>query len=532
MKKTIIQSVLLLVCGALSAQNINQSVQVTNEYQAKFADFPKQEFSISVPDTLYRFDYDFDYSVFETTYKGSYEFSPYEIALNPEPVKYDINKFYLKAGAGYGLHPELDFAYNLISKEKFNLSIFNTGGGEAVTYHLRDNNNHFFGYNLKDSFALSGRHVMPSAELDFKLGYDGIFAKSSEDLSSAYNSAIVSASISSTSTSRIAYSLGVDYRYGYESFSADLGALNESLMNVSGYVGFVTNKKYKVLVDFGFKMDNVANNSETNVPSLASNLGSVTPKILLTFGPVDLRVGVKLDYASFGDDNLLKVYPVAKAQIALGTTHRAFLSLDGGLKMNSQYSLKTLYPFFMRIADSVQAISQEKYNASLGVDGVIASRLQYVLSASYSSWTDMPLAYYGNIGYADLDMLNVTLNANWISEDFELGGYVRWNNLVKSQVAAGFAPAAIEADVTASYNWYKRAYISMGLEVKTARKDLSRTLADVPAYYDLKLGGEYKFSSKISAYAQVGNLLFQTIERCPGFAEKGPYLTAGIIVNF
>ena len=52
MKKTIIQLALLSVCGVLSAQNINQSVQVTNEYQAKFADFPKQELSISVPDTL------------------------------------------------------------------------------------------------------------------------------------------------------------------------------------------------------------------------------------------------------------------------------------------------------------------------------------------------------------------------------------------------------------------------------------------------------------------------------------------------
>lgn len=530
MKKTIIQAVLLLLCGALSAQNINQSVQVTNEYQAKFADFPKQEFSLAVPDTLYRFDYDFDYSVFETAYKGSYEFSPYEIALNPEPVVYDINKFYLKAGAGYGLHPELDFAYNLISKEKFNLSVFNTGGGEALTYHSRDEANSFFGYNLRDNFALAGRHVMPSAELDFKLGYDGIFSKGSQDLSSAYNSANAQVSISSTQASRFAYRIGVDYRYGYESFSANLGSLSERVLGVSGYLGFISKNGHKVLVDYGFHMDNV-DNRIAQAPSLAANLGSVTPKVLFALGPVELKLGARVDYANAPSFSSLKILPVLNAQVDIGTTHRAFLSFDGGQNMNTQYSLKSLYPFFIRL-DNVQAFSREKYNASLGVDGVIASRLQYALTASYASWEDMPLAYYRNIGYANLDMLNISLKASWASENFELGAYLRWNNLVKYETAAAYAPAALEGDLTARYNWHKRVYASLGVEAKSARKDLSGTFSDVPGFINLKLGGEYQFSSKISAYAQAGNLLFQNIERCPGFIEKGPYLTVGIIVNF
>jgi hypothetical protein len=72
----------IMACVALgaplAAQNINQSVQVTNDYVTRFADFQKQGPVLQVPDSLYRFDYDFDYSVFEYRLRtGAYEFSPY-----------------------------------------------------------------------------------------------------------------------------------------------------------------------------------------------------------------------------------------------------------------------------------------------------------------------------------------------------------------------------------------------------------------------------------------------------------------------
>ena len=85
MKKTNILSaaVLLALTVPAGAQNINQSVQVTNEYLTRFADFQKQGEELQVPDSLLRFDYNFDYSVFDTPYRGSYEFSPYRIDATP-----------------------------------------------------------------------------------------------------------------------------------------------------------------------------------------------------------------------------------------------------------------------------------------------------------------------------------------------------------------------------------------------------------------------------------------------------------------
>ena len=61
MKHEYLTLVALVALGApLAAQNINQSVQVTNDYVTRFADFQKLGPSLQVPDSLYRFDYDFD----------------------------------------------------------------------------------------------------------------------------------------------------------------------------------------------------------------------------------------------------------------------------------------------------------------------------------------------------------------------------------------------------------------------------------------------------------------------------------------
>ena len=72
MKKIYILSLVPLLCSlSLKAQNINQSVEVTNTYESSFADMPKQNLALSVPDSLYRFDYDFKYTIFDPEYKGS-----------------------------------------------------------------------------------------------------------------------------------------------------------------------------------------------------------------------------------------------------------------------------------------------------------------------------------------------------------------------------------------------------------------------------------------------------------------------------
>ena len=56
MRKISTAIALLALCVPLGAQNINQTVEVTNDYRTRFADFQKQGPSMTVPDSLFRFD--------------------------------------------------------------------------------------------------------------------------------------------------------------------------------------------------------------------------------------------------------------------------------------------------------------------------------------------------------------------------------------------------------------------------------------------------------------------------------------------
>ena len=164
----------IMACVALgaplAAQNINQSVQVTNDYVTRFADFQKQGPVLQVPDSLYRFDYDFDYSVFETPYKGAYEFSPYRIAVTPEARLYDGNKLYLRAGAGYSFHPQFELAWQMLQEKDLAIGVFAEAGGFAGNYRRRGVEGAFGGHDLSGRVGVGGQYLASGARLSYHFG--------------------------------------------------------------------------------------------------------------------------------------------------------------------------------------------------------------------------------------------------------------------------------------------------------------------------------------------------------------------------
>ena len=76
MKKIYFISAALLAGVSMSAQNLNPTVSVTRAYEGKLLDVHKPMEKMFVPDSLNKFDLDFDYSVFENPYKGAYDFKP------------------------------------------------------------------------------------------------------------------------------------------------------------------------------------------------------------------------------------------------------------------------------------------------------------------------------------------------------------------------------------------------------------------------------------------------------------------------
>ena len=118
-------SLLAFVCAAAYGQNLDPTVVVSRDYEGKLMEVHKPKLEMAVPDSVLRFDLDFDYSVSDSPYKGAYDFTPYLLDMKPIPVERKVGKLYLNAGAGYQLHPELDLVWSPDLKSKsFRMNVF------------------------------------------------------------------------------------------------------------------------------------------------------------------------------------------------------------------------------------------------------------------------------------------------------------------------------------------------------------------------------------------------------------------------
>ena len=125
-KYTYMLTALLLsaVPYAAGAQELDPTVVVNRTYEGKLLEVHKPSFDMEIPDTVSRFDLDFDYSVFEKPYKGAYEFNPYVLTMRPASAVQTSEQLYLKAGVGYTLHPVLDFIWAPAFKGAFRMDVY------------------------------------------------------------------------------------------------------------------------------------------------------------------------------------------------------------------------------------------------------------------------------------------------------------------------------------------------------------------------------------------------------------------------
>ena len=100
------------VCESASAQELDPTVVVNRAYEGQLVEVNKPSFDMMVPDSVTRFDLDFDYTVFEKPYMGTYEFSPYLLKMQPSSAVQKRRQLYLKAGAGYTLYPTFDLVWS------------------------------------------------------------------------------------------------------------------------------------------------------------------------------------------------------------------------------------------------------------------------------------------------------------------------------------------------------------------------------------------------------------------------------------
>ena len=547
MKHKYLTIIACVALGApLAAQNINQSVQVTNDYVTRFADFQKQGPVLQVPDSLYRFDYDFDYSVFETPYKGAYEFSPYRIAVTPEARLYDGSKLYLRAGAGYSFHPQFEFAWQMLQEKDFAIGVFAEAGGYAGKYHRRGSDQALGGRDLNACVGVGGQYLASGARLSYHFGYEGIFAGyngASPEFSSAFHSAVAAGRIQSRERpgDRFFYDFDVQYRYSGDKCEPEtrgyLTGENNFLIKMS--VGPVLKSKYGILLDGHFEMDALRYIERAGVDmtrvygemfggDVAALLGSVKPHLDFLLGPVRLDAGVRFDYSMDAEGDHFSLAPDVKARLALLQADlELYAGVSGGQHLQSHYAIKQINHFARRSAASA-SISREKLRVYGGLQGHWGSRLQYELEAGYASYAGMPLASLYGVVAVDYKEAYGQARLSWRDERLELDGAAGYAYRRLYNKSAAYAPPAFTGELRGRYNWDKRIWAGGFIEAASGRMSLNKDDAWMAGYANVGLTGEYRIDNRWTVWGEAGNLLGMAIERAPGFIEKGPYLTVGL----
>ena len=586
MRRVIIAAALLLCGAAISAQNLNPTVQVTNAFKGTDLAGEKLTVPMAVPDSLLKFDWDFNYSVFDNPYKGAYEFTPYLIEMRPDPVPYDGHKFYLRAGAGYSLHPELQAMFNPSVGKNFTLSIYDDLTGywgnywEIQPIRIKQPNIYrahqidtFGGDRFDNRFGAAARYDAAKAVVSFD-GSLGYLHSSQSDLA-AHSALRPSASLDIASRFssplslgvRLSYSGTMDNVYGrcYVSGSPVKeidSRMTEHDLGVQGAVsyGFASYHAFRLGASFGRIMS-----SWESKDGHTSHL-TASPSYRFSNGRFSAALGVKMSLIrpDFGPGKRVeetetadtyksrKLYPDASLRLELIPEALAVdAKVTGGSYFNT-YSSYLESNNFLSASLSEQYMSQlgdvtvNTFDASLGFSGRVKSKVQFAARAGYGRYYNSPMEgiqrlYQGQPFFMEYDLSNYDLmyadaEGSWHSDALDASFHMRLQEAVFSAVTTAFTLPKFVGSAAVTYNWHKRIYAGVGAEWMTDRiydgdgefALVKGFTCEVPGWVDLSANLEYRFSRKMSFWAKGGNLLGQTIMRNYGVAEKGPYATLGI----
>lgn len=588
MRKIYLVSAAMLMTAAVSfGQNFNPTVEVTNTYQGNASEVHKPLLGMNVPDSLLRFDLDFDYEVFEKPYQGAYSFKPYMLNMRPAKDAWRGRQLYLKAGASYTLHPQFEFVYSPEQSGPFQMSVYASHKSYFGNYHeikpelqdglyrMKKSGGKFGGYDALTSAGFDGRYNWDRTILSFGIGYYGLAAKDSV-MSRSYNAFDFNARVRSNndSESYFLYDIGLRGRVAndgldYKSFSFPDGVTvdkqNENWVLLDGLVGPVVNNSRSILVGFEAESASYSRFYDGNIGRVA-----LIPSYRFKSGRWNLNLGVKLEFMFRNDADTLSfgkmgggkgqiVYPDAHISFAAGGNVALYADATGGSRLNTYSSQISenhhLNPSFL-VAPVYELITPlvdntvEKVNARIGVRGSAASSFQFDVnggvglygnalmeSGLFTAGGDLvpALAYSDyNLIYANA-LVGLRTGRVKIDADFRYRGVSFPDN---DALNLGFTLPKYSGGVRASYDISSRLYAGVAVEASSWREGkcvsaVSEELAKVrvPGYVDLGVNCGYKFNRKLEFWLESGNLLCQAIQRNPFYAEKGPWVTAGVSLN-
>lgn len=567
-----------------AAQNLDPTVEVSRQYEGKLAEFHKPSIQMAVPDSVTRFDLTFDYSVFDNPYKGSYEFKPYLLSMKPSASDNGESVFYLRAGAGYQLHPTFDMVLSPKFKNRhFNMDIYaqhRSFFGNYWTIAPKDLDLATTGYDREskdesEQYQWKGYDMMSKAgmnlrgdwelfALDFGAGYYGLH-QSDRGTVRNYNALDAEFGITSKPESQesMVFDLDVDYRHGQ-----DVVLGSQLFENIGGFefnVGPFTAGNYRVSVNAG--SDVAVYNG-----AIAATAGEfhIVPSIVYNINRFYANIGARISkqISDKGESGMYQgpvgqieqfIYPdVEFSYVLIPDAMKVYMEVGGGNRMDTYSSLVESNHFMTHlVSGNMLDFTVEKVNFTAGFDGRVTDKFSYNVRAGFANYANMR-AYAMSIDpnpqvsvtYLSCKSKFAALDWALDVEGFRFDGSVSYNQYASKGTFenggvnyAVLKPAAWTGDMGVEYSWRNRVVGGVDCEFSSAMTGgygvpfgeesdlvLQRNVV-IPGYADLGLYVEYSTARNIAFWMRAGNLLNMTIQRVPLYAEKGVHFTLGICMN-
>ena len=418
MRKKLYISVLVFAAfGYLAgAQGFDPTVEVSRTYESTLKHTPKPIPDMAVPDSLLRFDLDFDYSVFDRPFKGTGDYKPYLLDLRPQPNAYRGKKLYLKAGLGYTLHPELDFVYSPDAGKKSTVNIYashrsyfgknryktddiknvvfdNTDAGIYSQPELFIKDAEWTGYNSFTKVGVNGTTGLSFGELFYNANYKGIHTKDgsvstllgNDKTATSFNAIEALAGIRGASNG-LTYNLGVSFSIGGDSYTnGPEKNLSYTAYGIDGGIGKQLDDS-RVALDFHFQNSSYSSKEK-------ANLGNwyIAPRYIFETDGFRLNLGVKIGSIMHSDVMWYGLpFDPNKSQIIYPDAYLAYLinpgelefyaSATGGDNLTNYQQIKERDAF---ATPGMTDNSVEHINLRAGLRGNIGQAFRYDVSAGY-----------------------------------------------------------------------------------------------------------------------------------------------------
>ena len=531
----------LLWSAAAFAQNLNPTVEVTNIYAREASGIEKPSQLLSIPDSLTRFNLDFDYAVNETPYQGAYEFTPYLVEPRPSARLSAEKKLFLRLGAGFSLHPELAVVWTPVKTQKFRLNLFGDHYSYFGDYH---NIGLSAGEFIPDGSFRKGHEMRSRAGADMLLNWSrGVF-KADVLYNNVGATDVTQGDLmhhilrASSRVQNVPGTTKVDYEVGTRAAVIWAPAGEQEIHTYTDAT--MRARLFRQAFSMGVEAETVTQSAGT-----VASFHVALPSYVYASKRFSLKAGVKAAFLLRSDNGFVPtregyLFPDVQASLVLAPEYLSmYLAVTGGNELMS-YDSFLQQNSFIAGANWYTDVKIQRVKAVLGLRGNIGHRFYFDLKGGYSwidnmwLWAFNPGTYQPAVSYAGpIHTAFGLLDIGWKNQFLDIEGHLKYvytfdNEKTATAGLVPFIPAAFSGSGKVVYNWGNRIRAGVTAEGRSAMKS---KVGDVPGYVDLGLQGSYQFSYQTGLWLKLGNLLNQPVQRIPFYAEKGLYFTAGLTYN-